>query len=293
MPVDSALAAGACDCHVHVVGPTDRFPQSPRRSYTAQRAPLDSLRALAEPAGVSRFVIVQASFYGTDNSCLLETLDALGKNGRGVVAVDSRSVTPKLLAQYARRRVCGLRINLYSKGLLIDPDQVGELLTATIDKLPTQGWHIEIIAPISLLLNEARTVADSPAPIVLDHYGLPGEFSPESPEGRNLLALVALPHVWVKLTAPYRTMADSLASAPPASWLAALLRTAPDRCVWGSDWPHTPPEREQTGAHHATPYRKILYRRLIEDFVAAIPDRTLLQRILIDNPERLYGFHSS
>jgi predicted TIM-barrel fold metal-dependent hydrolase len=292
MPVDRPLSA-ACDCHVHVVGPTDRFPQSATRSYTAPVAPLASLQAVAEPTGVSRFVVVQASFYGTDNSCLFEALDALDQNGRGVVAVDSARFTSKLLEGYAGRRVCGLRLNLYSKSLSFDPDQVEQLLTATIERIPAQSWHVEIIAPLAVLLKAARTVADSPARLVLDHYGLPGKFSPESPEGRALLGLVALPHVWVKLTAPYRTIADRLATDPPASWLAALLRTAPDRCVWGSDWPHTPAEREQRGADQVARYRKIPYRRLISDFVAAIPDPALARRILVDNPERLYGFWSS
>ena len=292
MPVDRALSA-ACDCHVHVAGPTDRFPQSATRSYTAPAAPLACLQAVAEPTGVSRFVIVQPSFYGTDNSCLLETLDALNKNGRGVVAVDSGSLSSQQLKDYARRQVCGLRINFYSKSLLFDPHQVGQILTATIEKIPAKSWHVEIIAPLAGLLKAARTVADSPARLVLDHYGLPGKFSPESPEGRALLGLVALPHVWVKLTAPYRTVADPLATHPPASWLAALLCTAPDRCVWGSDWPHTPVEREQRGANLVAPYRKISYGRLISDFVAALPDRALARQILVENPERLYGFQSS
>ena len=101
MPVDRPLSA-ACDCHVHVVGPTDRFPQSATRSYTAPVAPLASLQAVAEPTGVSRFVVVQASFYGTDNSCLFEALDALDQNGRGVVAVDSAGVHPPKLLEGTR-----------------------------------------------------------------------------------------------------------------------------------------------------------------------------------------------
>jgi len=282
--------SGACDCHVHVVDPTDRFPQSAARSYTADIAPLDSLRAFAEPAGVSRFVIVQASFYGTDNSCLLEALGRLGENGRGVVAVDLNAMPPALLEQYEQRGVRGLRVNLYSKSLAFAAERIGDLLAAAIEKTPSQGWHVEIIAPISLLLSAASTIAESRVPVVLDHYALPAGASPDSPEGQRLLDLVALPHVWVKLTAPYRIVADPWATHPPTGWLSALLRTAPDRCVWGSDWPHTPLDRDQKGPSESAPYRRIRYERLLGDFLAALPNQALAARILVDNPARLYGF---
>jgi predicted TIM-barrel fold metal-dependent hydrolase len=284
---------GACDCHVHVVGPTDRFPQSARRSYTANLAPLDSLRVFAEPEGVSRFVIVQASFYGTDNSCLLAALGRLRENGRGVVAVDLNALTPALLEQYEQRGVRGLRVNLYSKSLAFEPERISDLLAATIEKTPSPGWHVEIIAPISLLISAARTIAESQVSVVLDHYALPVGASPDSPQGQRLLDLVALPHVWVKLTAPYRIVADPLATHPPTEWLSALLRAAPDRCVWGSDWPHTPLELDQKGLSESAPYRRISYEHLLADFLEALANPALAAQILVRNPSRLYGFPPS
>jgi predicted TIM-barrel fold metal-dependent hydrolase len=281
---------GACDCHVHVVGSLEKYPQSGTRSYTAQPAPLDSLRALAAPEGVSRFVIVQASFHGNDNSCLLVALGKLEKLGRGVAAVDLNYTTSSLLQGYHRFGVRGLRVNLYSKSLAFAPERIGDRLQAAIERLPSKKWHVEVIAPVALLVKAATVIAKSPVPIVLDHYGLPGEASPEKGEGRQLLKLASLPHVWVKLTAPYRVVADPLATTPPADWLAAFLRVAPQRCVWGSDWPHTPLERDQKGVDQPAPYRKISYARLLQDFVAALPDSATARRILIENPQRLYGF---
>lgn len=292
MPGNVSLT-GACDCHVHVVGPTDRFPQSATRSYTAEMAPLDSLRALAKPEGVSRFVVVQPSFYGTDNSCLLGTLAKLGENGRGVAAVDLTRATPSLLEEHARQGVRGLRLNLYSKSAAFAPERVGDLLGAALERVPKKDWHVEIIAPISLLEKAAAKIADANVPVVLDHYGLPGEASPDSHEGRCLLDLVALPQVWVKLTAPYRILADPLATNPPANWIAALLLAAPNRCVWGSDWPHTPRERDQKGANEPAPYRKLSYARLLREFLEALPDPALAKQILVDNPRRLYDFPPS
>ena len=95
---------GVCDCHVHVVGSTDKFPQIATSSYKAGPATLESLRAAAQPAGASRFVIVQPSFYGTDNSCLFEALDQLGESGRGVAVVDAASTNSGLAGQRSTRK---------------------------------------------------------------------------------------------------------------------------------------------------------------------------------------------
>jgi predicted TIM-barrel fold metal-dependent hydrolase len=289
---DDLRVSGACDCHVHIVGALGEFPQIATRSYTAGVASLDSLRALAKPAGVSRFVLVQPSFYGTDNACLLEALSALGDHGRGVAMIDPTVVTADLLDQYARHGVCGLRANLYSKSLARGSESTEDLLQAAIESAPRAGWHVEIIAPASTLLSAARVIESSAIPVVIDHYGLPDNFAPQSFEGQRLLELIRLPHVWVKLSAPYRMLDDPLATKPLADWLAAFAHAAPDRCVWGSDWPHTPLSRHQQGAAFAVPYRKIEYSKLFRDFIQALGDATANERILVTNPARLYGFPS-
>jgi predicted TIM-barrel fold metal-dependent hydrolase len=289
MPGDVCFS-GVCDCHVHIVGPVGRFPQSPSRSYTAGVAALDTLRTVAEPLGVSRFVIVQASFYGNDNACLLDTLDSLGDKGSAVAMLDPIAAAPKLLQDYALRGVRGLRVNLYSKSLASGRGATGDLLEAAIKNAAVANWHVEIVATLSTLLSAAREIADSKVPIVIDHYGLPGELAPDSREGRTLLDLVALPHVWVKLAAPYRIAGGPLSTKPPANWLKALVRQAPERCVWGSDWPHTPLEHDQRGATVAAPYRAIDYSSLFTGFVEAIEDAGLAESILVTNPARLYGF---
>jgi predicted TIM-barrel fold metal-dependent hydrolase len=108
--------------------------------------------------------------------------------------------------------------------------------------------------------------------------------------GRKLLNLVRLPHVWIKLSAPYRIGVDPVATKPPGDWLAALLRAAPERCVWGSDWPFAPQRKSQTDAATLLAYRPIEYRKLVEDFVAALPAQADADRIFRMNPARLYGF---
>ena len=103
-----------CDSHVHVVGPAGIHPQVPTRTYLAEAAPLCRLCAIAAPRGIDRFVIVQPGFYGTDNTVLLENLDALGGRGRGVAVVDPDKIAKATLAAYAARDTRGLRLNLYS-----------------------------------------------------------------------------------------------------------------------------------------------------------------------------------
>ena len=103
-----------CDSHVHIVGPADRYPQVAERTYLADVATLGTLQRAGSARDVTRFVIVQPSFYGHDNTLLLESLDALGGKGRGVAVVDPATTSSATLADFARRGVCGLRLNLYS-----------------------------------------------------------------------------------------------------------------------------------------------------------------------------------
>ncbi len=278
--------AGFCDSHVHVVADAATHAQALTRSYTAGPAPMRTLQRIAAPLGVSRFVIVQPSFYGTDNTVLLDTLDALAGQGRGVAVLDPAITSAGDMAALDRRGVRGLRINLYS-----GPGRpLGEAFAATSALARAQDWHVEVIAPIAMLAEAAAVLARSPVPVVIDHYGLHGEAAPDSLHGRALLDLLRLPHVWIKLSAPYRVVADPLAVRPHAAWLAAILACCAERCVWGSDWPHTPDHALQTGAGDRVAYRPLEYGAVLGGFRSALPDGLAAGRILRDNPARLYGF---
>jgi predicted TIM-barrel fold metal-dependent hydrolase len=281
---------GFCDSHVHIVGDPARYPLSPDRTYLPGIASLATLDAQGAPLGVTRFVIVQPSFYGTDNSALLEALDTLGDRGRGVAVGDPARTSSEQLGAMAARGVRGLRINLYS-GLGGEPEgglagAFGRMAALAGD----QGWHVEVIAPITTLAETAEPLARSPVPVVIDHYGLYGEETPNSAAGKALLALLAHPHVWMKLSAPYRSGGDELALEPDRAWLDAILDVCPDRCVWGSDWPHTPAHGDQKGPDTPGPYRGLDYRSGLETFRAALPQGIAAESILRDNPARLYGF---
>jgi predicted TIM-barrel fold metal-dependent hydrolase len=279
-----------CDSHVHIVGSLERYPQLPSRPYIAGLAPLEDLRSLAASRSIARFVVVQPSFYGTDNTLLLESLGRLGEQGRGVVVIDPAHVLPDTLADYAARGVRGLRINLYGARGSEEHD-LDRAFAAIVDIARDLDWHIEIIAPIAILVQHFETLLRSRVPVVIDHYGAYGHAPPESAESVRLLALLQQEHVWMKLSAPYRVSTNPLETRPNQAWLAAVLAVAADRCVWGSDWPHTPPpDVEKKGSEILAEYRPLSYDRLVDDFYAAAPSQELAERIMSNNPARLYGF---
>jgi predicted TIM-barrel fold metal-dependent hydrolase len=220
-----------CDSHVHIVGPLDRYPQVAERTYQADIATLKQLENVSATRAVRRFVIVQPSFYGVDNSLLLESIDALAGRGRGVGVINPRVTSARTLATYAAQGVRGLRINLYSP--LREKAPLTNRFSAIAGIAHELNWHIEVIAPLSMLSENATLLEKSSVPVVIDRYGVYGSLDPARPESRALLKLLEMPHVWIKLSAPYRVSANPLATKRDPAWLAAILAAAPDR-VFGA-----------------------------------------------------------
>lgn len=281
-------AAMRCDSHVHIVGPQDRYPQLAERTYLADIATLKQLENVAAPRAIRRFVIVQPSFYGVDNSLLLDGLDMLAGRGRAVAVVNPETTSARTLSSMAEQGVCGLRVNLYSP--LRDKASLAARFEAVSRLAHELNWHVEVVAALKVLSENATLLGRSRVPVVIDHYGLYTGFRPEQPESIAVLRLLAMPHVWIKLSAPYRVGANPLATKPDPAWLAAIIAVAPERCVWGSDWPHTPPHEEQMGSAVLGAYRSLRYEKLVDDFMTAVGSAELAERILSDNPARLYGF---
>jgi predicted TIM-barrel fold metal-dependent hydrolase len=279
-----------CDSHVHVVGPISQNPQVAERTYLAGVAPLDKLIGLGRTGGIDRFVVVQPSFYGDDNTVLLNALKRLRENGRGVAVISPVSASHKQLADLHRGGVRGLRANLYSPLAGKPKEPLSRLFDALTAIAHRMNWHVEVIAPLPDLLRSADCLRCSPVPVVIDHYGLYGRERPNGVDGQGLLELAGLPHVWIKLSAPYRHDKGPLNVDPDREWVEAFLRTAPDRCVWGSDWPHPPPHDTHQGADAETPYRPLAYQSLLDCFKDAVGSELRVSAILERNAARLYGF---
>src|SRR5215212_6643910 len=138
----SGGGAMRCDSHVHIVGSPERYPQLSTRTYLAGMAPLSELQRRAATRDVSRFVLVQPSFYGADNTLLLEGLDMLGEQGRGVAVLDPETTTREMLAECAKRGVRGLRLNLYSTSAGREVRKLDDALTAMATLARTVDWHV-------------------------------------------------------------------------------------------------------------------------------------------------------
>lgn len=276
------------DTHVHIVGDPNRYPMIPERMYTPAVATLAQLQEIGEPAGVSRFVVVQPSFYGTDNTLLLDTLAALGPRGAGVAVLDPERTGEGDAQRLAASGIRGLRLNLYSTSSA--GPGLANRFAATAGLAKRMRAHVEVVADMPVLIQAADLLAQAEVPIVIDHYGLPEQARPDGEAGQALLALVQRPHVWMKLSAPYRSTGDRLGIAPDPPWLAALLQAAPARCVWGSDWPHTPAHADQPGAGMHVAYRTLDYAALVSAFREAVGDRVIADRVMSENAMRLYHF---
>jgi len=277
---------GATDCHVHIIGPADKYPMVPNRPYTPPAASVAQLKAMHARLGITRTVLVQPSFYGTDNSCMLDALAELGNAARGV-AVVAPSISEQALRDMDAKGVKGIRLNLESAGNR-DPKAAAAMLAAYAKKVAPLNWHIQIytVAPVIAQLTSA--IADLPVPVVIDHYGMPVASEGYS---RGFAALVDLVHarkVYVKLSAPYRISKEP--DYKDVKGLAqSLIYNARDRMLWGSDWPHT---QNIPGhpANQVTPFSKIDDDAILRQFKSWYTDPPTQKMILVDNPAKLYRF---
>jgi predicted TIM-barrel fold metal-dependent hydrolase len=286
-PLGFTPPPGACDCHVHVIGDRARYFMIPERAYTPPPASVDQLLALQKALHLERVVVVQPSFYGSDNRCLLDALKALGGRARGVAVIDD-DTTDRALDDLHKAGVRGVRVNLETTGQA-DPDQAKVKLWAAAARVSGRGWHVQCYTRLSVVAALADDLADLPVPVVLDHFaGTRAEGG--QPGFSKLLGLVRTANVYVKLSAPYRisSQPDYGDVAPIAR---ALVEARPDHMLWGSDWPHTNSARPPGASIDAvSPFSPIDDGAVFNRFAAWVPDAATRQRILVDTPAQLYGF---
>jgi predicted TIM-barrel fold metal-dependent hydrolase len=280
------VPAGAIDCHNHIVGPIAKYPMVPNRTYTPPEASVAQLKALRVELGVARNVIVQPSFYGFDNSCLIEALTELGPSARGI-AVVPQDVSDAELQRLASNGVTGVRLNLSTFGVR-DPKVAIDAINAFAPRFASMGWHIQINTGLAVVEAIAQTVADLKVPVVFDHMAtLDAEKGPDQAGFGALLALVKGGNTYVKLSAPYNLSrrADWSDVTPLAK---ALTAAAPDRMLWGTNWPH--PGNTRGDITQITPYRVVDNSALLRILAQEIPDATIRRMVLVDTPARLYRF---
>ncbi len=265
---------GACDCHAHVISAdTQRYRLVPERSYTPPPAPEAQYLDMLDALGMTFGVLVQISVYGTDNRLLREVLTRHPQRLRGVAVVKGDISDPELDALH-EAGVRGVRINLSFGGGVAMAE-----LDALAPKLAERGWHVQVLFHLRQLDEHLPRLRRLPVPCVIDHMGhFPAELGPQTPAFRQLLAIARDHPWWVKLSGAYRL--EPAAPWPHSAELArALAEHLPDRLVWGSDWPHV------AVAHRPDT------QGLLDVLPLWLPEPDLRQRVLVDNPARLYGFN--
>ena len=274
----------SCDTHFHVFGPPEIFPFLSTHEYTPPAAPLEHYLKMAAILGIERAVVVQPSVHGLDNSA---TLDAIAKSGgrfRGVGRIDDK--TPKSdLQKLHDRGIRGVRFNLLDRprgNVKLD------LLDRCVENIVEFGWSVDLHIDPKNLLQQERRIRALPIPVVIDHVARikPAE-GLDQPAFQLLLEMMRDKHVWVKVSG-----ADKICNTQVHSYFGlpfvevipfarAVIAAAPDRVIWGTDWPHS---------NNFTPGKTPNDGDLLDLLGQFAPDPSTRKKILVDNPAALYGF---
>lgn len=285
----AALPAGASDCHNHIVGPQSKYPMAANRTYTPPEASVAQLRTLrTELGGVQRNVLVQPSFYGFDNSCLIDAMAQLGNSVRGI-AVVPLDVPDAELKRLAGLGVMGVRLNFATAGIR-DPKAAEEALNAFAPRFVPLGWHIQVNTELPVIDAIAPTVGTLKVPVVFDHFGEAVAADGIRQKGFGALTeLVRAGNTYVKLSAPYNlSKLPDYADVVPLA--RSLIAAGPARMLWGTNWPHPGNRIAGRPISQITPYQKIDNPGLVKAFYQWCPDAAVRNMILVDNPAKLYHF---
>jgi predicted TIM-barrel fold metal-dependent hydrolase len=266
----------ACDAHCHIFGPGNRYPYAPDRSYTPPDAPLERFRALQATLGLERAVLVNASCHGSDNTVILDAIAQSGGKYRGVANVDA-SFTEKDFEELHAGGVRGIRFN-FVQHLGGTPDMdVFQLLVA---RAADFDWHVVLHFDAADLLEFDDMLRTLPVPFIIDHMGrVPTKDGLDQEPFKILLNAARMDNCWVKICGAERISAMGPPFTDAVPFAQALLKVAPDRCLWGTDWPHPNIKKHMPNDGD-----------LVDLIPLFMPDTELQRKVLVDNPHRLYGF---
>jgi len=266
---------GATDCHMHIFGPAARYPYAEGRDYTPTDCPMAHYRRMCETVGIARTVVVHPSVYGFDNACSEQAVRDLGANGRGVAVLppDVSRAELKRLHDIGFR---GARFNMVSSG-----GTPREALEGMAAKVAEFGWHIQVFTKSDDIAAMEPRYVRLPVDVVFDHIGGADHARGlDQPGFQAMLRLLGAGRAWVKVSGAYRVDFDGAPWPRAAPFARALIEAAPERVVWGTDWPHP----------HLQGRPMPNDGDLMDEVAAWTADPAQRRRILVDNPARLYGF---
>lgn len=273
-PPSISIPPDACDCHVHLFGDTAKYPYLPDRRYTPAGGSPAEYRHVQRTLGLTRAVIVQPAVYG-DNRMTLDALAEAAGEWRGIARIEP-SVTDAELRELHTAGFRGARFNFRTGRESMDA------VEAIARRIAPFGWHIQVHAAGRYLVQLAQRLAHLPTDVVIDHFGrVPLEQGLQGEAFTALLDLLRGGRTWVKLSAPYAFIDPAPPYPSLAPFAQALVAAAPERLVWGSDWPH--PSNHGLMPNAGT---------LLDLLALWAPEAAHRRLILVDNPARLYGFPS-
>ena len=269
---------GTCDTHFHVFGPPEKFPYSDKRVYTPPAAPFEHYVAMADIVGLHRGVAVTPMAHGTDNRA---TLDAVARsNGRllGMAKVDN-SFFGQDLERLRQGGVRGVRFNLIEEsGGAVDL----ALFERIADRVRGLGWCMCFHMMPNEVVEHGAWAAKLRMPTIIDHIGrIPFEDGLGQKPFRALLDLAKTGDIWVKVSGADRQKSRGYPMDEVVPFVEALAQVAPDRLIWGTDWPHGNIFKPNAITNDGD---------LIDFLPKLLPDETLRRKVLVENPARLFGF---
>jgi len=287
-PVNFKVPPGACDCHVHIFGDPQRFPFAPTRTYTPETATVDELHNLHRALHLDRVVVVQASVYGTDNSCTLDAIKQLGRRARGIAVIDEKTPSAEL-DRMNRSGVRGVRINLGTTGQN-DPELARQSLHKALRQINGRPWHIQMYVSLPVVAAIEKQLAAATVPIVFDHFGgAKASLGVQQPGMASLLRLVQTGKAYVKISGAYRASTQAPDYQDVAPLAKVLVAANPERVLWGSDWPHVDSASGRE-PFEVSPPLPIDDGRMLNLLATWVPNIARRKMILVDNPTKLYEF---
>jgi 2-pyrone-4,6-dicarboxylate lactonase len=266
----------SCDSHFHVFGPHGKFPYAANRPFTPADAPKEDLFRLHEFLGIQRGVFVQSTCHGTDNRVLVDLLAAGKGRYRGAALLDP-TVSDAEVEKLDEAGVRGVRLHFLAGHL--GPPKPREDMLWIIEKVAPYGWHIEMHVGGNNVVDLYEFITTIEAPVVIDHIG-----RIDIAEGLHgkafsvLRRLLDRGNIWVKLSGTDRISKQKYPYADAIAFPRDLAAHAPERVVWGTDWPHP--------NHNAVPNDG----ELVDLIAEIVPDERKRRLMLVDNPAKLFGF---
>lgn len=269
---------GTCDTHFHVFGPPEVFPYVERRLYTPPAAPIEHYLSMAKAIGMERGVLVVPAVHGFENAVMHDALAKAEGRLRGMIRANA-DLTEADNRVLHGQGVRGIRFNAIRQlGGEFDTDAMKRI----VSRIAALPWAVDFHIEAHLIEENAELLRRIDMPVVIDHFGqVDSRLGIGQSAFRVLLDLVALPHIWVKISGADRRLYAGERYEDVVAMARALIARAPDRIIWGTDWPH---------AYVYEAGRQINDGDLIGFMLDYAPDETVRRKILVDNPARLFGF---